>query len=94
MFIIIIYITFVINGFQDAYNQASVVMATTQASIAMDTSQASAQSYGVYAATLTQGQWYHQPYQHYYQNFVRDYKKQQQLMQLQSFDPQNKVIYV
>ena len=54
MFIIIIYITFVINGIQDAYNQASVVMATTQASIAMDTSQASAQSRGVYAATLTQ----------------------------------------
>ena len=85
MFIIIIYITFVINGFQDAYNQASVVMATTQASIAMDTSQASAQSHGVYAATLTQGQWYHQPYQHYYQNFVRDYMKRQQPMQLQSF---------
>ncbi|KAH0860008.1 hypothetical protein HID58_088269, partial [Brassica napus] len=41
----------------DAYNQASVAMATTQASIAMDTSQASAQSHGVYAATLTQGQW-------------------------------------
>ncbi|KAF3567158.1 hypothetical protein DY000_02017871 [Brassica cretica] len=42
---------------QDAYNQASVAMATTQASIAMDTSQASAQSHGVYAATLTQGLW-------------------------------------
>ena len=77
MFIIIICITFVINDFQDAYNQASVAMATTQASIAMDTSQASAQSHGVYAATLTQGQWYHQPYQHYYQNFVGDYMKQQ-----------------
>ncbi|CAN6862708.1 unnamed protein product [Brassica oleracea var. botrytis] len=47
---------------QDAYNQASVAMATTQASIAMDTSQASVQSHGVYAATLTQWQRYHQQY--------------------------------
>ncbi|WZZ90153.1 hypothetical protein YC2023_118732 [Brassica napus] len=79
---------------QDAYNQASVAMATTQASIAMDTSEASAQSHGVYVATLTQGQWYHEPYQHYYQNIVGDYMKQQQPMQLQSFHPQNQVIYV
>ena len=57
-----IYISFAINGFQDAYNQASVAMATTQASIAMDTSQASVQSHGVYAATLTQWQRYHQQY--------------------------------
>ena len=89
-----IYISFAINGFQDAYNQASVAMATTQVSIAMDTSEASAQSHGVYAATLTQGQWYNEPYQQYYQNFVGDYMKQQQPMQLQSFHPQNQVIYV
>ena len=92
MFIIIIYITFVINSFQDAYNQTSVAMATTQPSLAMATSQASAQSHGVYAATLTQGQRYQQPYQHYYQNYVGDYMQQQQPMQLQSFDPQNQVI--
>ncbi|CAN7032896.1 unnamed protein product [Brassica oleracea var. botrytis] len=78
--------------FQDAYNQTSVAMATTQPSLAMATSQASAQSHGVYAATLTQGQRYQQPYQHYYQNYVGDYMQQQQPMQLQSFDPQNQVI--
>ncbi|KAF3499863.1 hypothetical protein F2Q69_00044162 [Brassica cretica] len=42
---------------QDAYNQASIDVATTQASIAMATSQASAQSHGVNAVTLIQGQW-------------------------------------
>lgn len=42
-----------------AYNEANVVMAT---------SHESAQDHGVSAATLTQDQWYQQPYQHYYQN--------------------------
>ncbi|XP_033137837.1 uncharacterized protein LOC103845324 isoform X2 [Brassica rapa] len=79
---------------QDAYNEASVAMATTQASIAIPSSQASAQSHGVSAATLTQVQWYQQPYHQYYENYVGDYMQQQQPMQLQSFAPQNQVIYV
>ncbi|CAF1769576.1 unnamed protein product [Brassica oleracea] len=72
---------------QDAYNQASIAMATTQASIVKATSQASAQSHGVNSATLIQGQWYQKPHQHYYQNYVGDYMQQQQPMQLQSFYP-------
>ncbi|CAN7067328.1 unnamed protein product [Brassica rapa subsp. trilocularis] len=79
---------------QDAYKEASVAMATTQASIAIPSSQASAQSHGVSAATLTQVQWYQQPYHQYYENYVGDYMQQQQPMQLQSFAPQNQVIYV
>ena len=62
--------------------------------LARATSQASVQSHGVSTATLTQGQWYQQPYQQYYQNYVGDYMQQQQPMQLQSFAPQNQVIYV
>ena len=93
LFIILLYITFVINGFQGAYNQASVAMATTQASIAMATSQVSVQGHGVSAATLTQGQWYQQPYQQYYENYIRDYM-QQQPIQCQSFAPQNQVINI
>ncbi|KAG2275151.1 hypothetical protein Bca52824_057706 [Brassica carinata] len=66
----------------------------TMLMLARATSQASVQSHGVSAATLTQGQWYQQPYQQYYQNYVGDYMQQQQPMQLQSFAPQNQVIYV
>ncbi|WZZ21621.1 hypothetical protein YC2023_123008 [Brassica napus] len=83
-----------VQGHGDAYKEASVAMATTQASIAIPSSQASAQSHGVSAATLTQVQWYQQPYHQYYENYAGDYMQQQQPMQLQSFAPQNQVIYV
>ncbi|CAN6862712.1 unnamed protein product [Brassica oleracea var. botrytis] len=72
---------------QNHWIAASIAVATTQASIAMATSQASAQSHGVNASTLIQGQWYQKPHQLYYQNYVGDYMRQQQPMQLQSFDP-------
>ena len=84
LFIILLYINFVINGFQGAYNHASVAMATSQVSV---------QGHGVSAATLTQGQWYQQPYQQYYQNYIGDYM-QQQPIQYQSFAPQNQVINI
>ncbi|CAN7114763.1 unnamed protein product [Brassica rapa subsp. narinosa] len=69
-----------------AYNEANVVMGAT--------SHESAQDHGVAAATLTQDQWYQQPYQQYYQNGDDGYSMHQQRLHLPSLDPQHQVLYV
>ncbi|KAH0888749.1 hypothetical protein HID58_051178 [Brassica napus] len=66
-----------------AYNEANVVMAT---------SHASEQDHGVAAASLTQDQWYQQPYQQDYQN-DDGYSMHQQRLHLPSLAPQHQVLY-
>ncbi|KAL0710017.1 hypothetical protein Bca4012_016995 [Brassica carinata] len=68
--------------------------ADNKANVVMATSHASAQDHGVAAATLTQHQWYQQPYQQYYQNDDDGYSMHQQRLHLPSLAPQHKLLYV
>lgn len=68
--------------------------ADNEANVVMATSHESAHDHGVAAATLTQDQWYQQPYQQYYQNDDDGYSMHQQRLHLPRLAPQHQELYV